>query len=71
MSSAIPRRLTCAVCGEYAGRFAQHSNRDTGFGICARCVAWLRGPRAMPEDELQRLYGIEGVNFAHADAQSV
>lgn len=59
------RRLTCSCCGSDAGRFQQHYNRDTGFGICARCIAWIRG-RGTPEPEIARLYGAEGVNFAPA-----
>lgn len=58
-------RLTCCCCGDDAGRFAQHSNRDTGYGVCARCIAWLRG-RGVDETEIKRNYGAEGVNFAAA-----
>ena len=57
-----PRYKTCAVCGSDAGRWQQHSNRDTGYGICVKCVAWLRG-RGMDEAELANLYGTESVNW--------
>lgn len=52
--------LTCCVCGDYAGRWTQHWNRDTGYGICRRCVD------ESPEtpDEIRNLYGVEGVNYA-------
>lgn len=33
------RNLTCCVCSDPAGRWAQHWNRDTGWGICTRCAA--------------------------------
>lgn len=56
------RSLTCCVCGEPAGRYEQHWNRDTGYGICAACVAWLRG-RGESEEEIKSSYGIEGTNF--------
>lgn len=57
------RHLTCCVCGDYAGRWHQHWNRDTGYGICRKCVDWLikRGESA---DEILDLYGREGINYA-------
>ena len=60
---AKKRYLGCCCCGSDAGFFEQHWNRDTGFGICARCVAWLRS-RGSSEDEIADYYGKEGVNFA-------
>ena len=62
---ATTRRLECCVCGEDAGRHEQHWNRDTGFGVCARCVAWQRS-LGDTEAEILDLYGVEGVNFAVA-----
>ena len=57
------RNLTCCCCGAEAGRYRQHWNRDTGFGMCAKCIAWVRD-RGMPEAEIHDLYGVEGVNYA-------
>lgn len=57
------RQLGCCVCGEDAGRFEQHWYRDTGFGVCASCVAWLRS-KGETEAEILDLYGVEGRNFA-------
>ena len=63
------RQLACACCGGDAGRFVQWWNQDTGFGICASCVAWLRadrpgkGPRETADD-IRDYYGVEGVNYA-------
>jgi len=53
---------TCSSCGGHAGRWHQHSNRDTGYGMCFACIEWLRG-RGTTEDEIKRLYGTEGVNW--------
>lgn len=53
--------MTCCVCGNAAGRWEQHWNRDTGWGICPHCVAEEAG-RNSPED-LQALYGKPGVNY--------
>ena len=57
-------RLECCVCGNDAGRFQQHWNRDTGYGICPDCVKWLREKRGTTEAEILDLYGKEGANFA-------
>jgi hypothetical protein len=61
------RRLTCCSCGECAGDWVQHWNRDTGFGICLPCVTRIRerksGPGYMSEEAIQSCYGIEGVNW--------
>ena len=54
--------LTCCCCGEVThGR--QWYNRDTGYGLCAKCANWIptRG-RETPED-MKENYGIEGVHY--------
>lgn len=56
-----PTPKTCCVCGTYAGKWLQHWNRDTGYGICPRCVAEEAG-RCTPDD-LQDLYGKPGVHY--------
>lgn len=58
------RRLECAVCGGDAGRWHQHWNRDTGYGVCRQCIDWLRATNRATEDEIRDNYGIEGVNYA-------
>jgi hypothetical protein len=69
VTSGVVRRLTCACCGEDAGRWHQHWNRDTGFGICVRCAKWIqtretRNPDNIPTpEEFARTYGVEGVNW--------
>lgn len=57
------RSLTCAVCGADAGRFKQHWNQDTGWGICRPCIDRLAA-RGETAEELGDLYGIEGINYA-------
>lgn len=53
--------LDCCVCGGGAGRWAQHWNRDEGYGICAACVA-EETVNETPE-RLKSLYGTAGVNY--------
>lgn len=53
--------MTCCVCGNGAGRWEQHWNRDTGYGICPRCAAEQSAIEA-PERMLE-LYGAPGVNY--------
>lgn len=55
------RHLTCCVCAGPAGHFEQHWNRDTGYGICASCVADEAG-KSTPEELVSR-YGKPGVNY--------
>jgi hypothetical protein len=63
MKTKTPKRyLTCAVCGTDAGRWHQHWNRDTGYGVCAECVTWTR-KRGVSEWEIENLYGKEGINW--------
>ncbi|BCA57702.1 hypothetical protein [Sphingomonas sp. HMP6] len=58
----VIRSLTCCCCGGGAGRWAQHWNRDRGYGICRAC---LDGPYAGSDPaELASLFGTEGVNYA-------
>lgn len=60
-----PTILTCACCGgEALGR--QWWNRDTGYGGCTKCIAWMRG-RGTTEEEIKQSYGIEGVHFSIPD----
>lgn len=61
------KHLTCCVCGAGAGKFEQHWNRDTGYGICPRCVAEEAG-KSTPE-ELASRYGKPGVNYEQPQVQ--
>ncbi len=55
------KHLTCCCCGDgTTGR--QWWNRDTGFGICSRCIARQRS-RGTSEAEIRSMYGVEGINF--------
>lgn len=58
------RHLACACCDGDAGRFQQWHNRDTGYGVCADCIAWMRRDGRETEAEITDYYGVEGVNFA-------
>jgi hypothetical protein len=62
------RALTCAVCGESAGTWKQHWNRDTGFGVCMKCVQWLRDTNRESEATIENLYGFEGINWGIKEA---
>jgi len=67
--------MTCCLCGNGAGRWQQHYNRDDGFGICVNCISWTR-QRALEyrggltpqnvEAEIADLYGKENVNWGVA-----
>ena len=63
------RRLECACCGADAGRWRQWYNRDTGYGVCRKCVDWLIG-RGETADEIRDCYGISGVHYAPAAEQT-
>jgi hypothetical protein len=56
------RQLRCACCDGDAGRFAQHWNRDTGFGVCSECVA-RQLAKGVSAQEITELYGVEGINY--------
>lgn len=53
--------LDCCVCGGGAGRWKQHWNRDSGYGICAECVAFEAS--TLTAEELEENYGKPGVNY--------
>ncbi len=55
------RRLVCCVCGA-ATRGRRWRNRDTGFGICDPCVAWVRG-RGQTDAGVLSYYGVAGVHY--------
>lgn len=62
--------LTCSRCTGEAGTWAQHRNRDSGYGICMDCVAWLRN-RGVSEEQIRDDYGVEGVNYGPATHKRV
>lgn len=53
--------LTCCVCGEPAGRWQQHWNRDTGWGICPTCA--IEQAKREPPERMAERYGQPGVNY--------
>lgn len=63
------RGMTCFFCGDHAGRWEQHWNRDTGYGICKPCVLWQKS-RGMTDAEVLNLYGQEGINWGYNEPRS-
>lgn len=59
------RKLVCCCCGADAGRWRQHWNRDTGFGVCSPCVDTMRS-RGTSDAEIADLYGTAGINWGPA-----
>ena len=55
------RNLTCCVCGE-GTRGRQWHNRDTGFGVCKKCVEWVKS-RGETDANVHSYYGVEGVHY--------
>ncbi len=62
MAKGVIRYMSCCVCGGDAGRWHQHWNRDTGYGICAPCVTYCKS-LGDTDAEIADLYGIEGENW--------
>ena len=60
------RRLTCCVCGEAAGTWEQHWNRDTGYGVCVPCVECVQQQHHYSDEEVLSCYGVRGVNWGDA-----
>lgn len=58
----MSRQLQCACCGGDAGRWRQHWNQDTGYGICARCRDWVQRD-GMDPAEFRQTYGKPGLNL--------
>lgn len=52
--------LECNCCGN-GTRGRQWWNRDTGYGMCAECLTYVRS-KGMPDAEIRDYYGIEGVH---------
>lgn len=63
LSSSVYPVLRCAVCGDNAGRWKQHPNRDTGYGVCRPCVDWLVDVRNTSPEQMKNDYGTAGVNY--------
>lgn len=59
------RQLTCALCGNDAGRHHQWWNRDIGFGICGQCATEeLNHPTTpLSSEEFEENYGMQGIHW--------
>lgn len=55
------RELGCCCCGN-STRGRQWWNRDTGYGICKDCIAYVR-KHGESEAEIKENYGIEGIHW--------
>lgn len=55
------RDLECNCCGG-STRGRQWWNRDTGYGMCVACIAYVRS-HGTTEEEIRNLYGIEGIHW--------
>lgn len=53
--------LSCCCCGQGL-RGRQWWNRDTGYGICTKCIDWQRS-RGLDAEEERLSYGDEGVHY--------
>lgn len=58
------RPLTCNCCGGPAGCYKQHYNQDDGYGICSQCVHRHYVAKGVSPEEIERLFGKAGVNYA-------
>lgn len=70
MSAQTPKtcHMACSVCILGAGRWQQHSNRDTGYGICRSCADWVSNPKQRGRHvcspmEMANLYGLPGIHY--------
>lgn len=61
------RTLYCACCGEQT-RGRQWWNRDTGYGVCRKCVDWQRS-RGETEETIKDYYGVQGVHWDVAEVK--
>lgn len=57
---------TCCCCGAGTTGVQWH-NRDTGYGICPKCIRWMKG-RNTSAAEMLDLYGVEGVHYMATEA---
>lgn len=64
-----PIHLDCAVCAQYAGKWHQHFNRDTGHGLCAKCRDDLS--KTETPEHMRMRYGVAGVNYEAAKSNEV
>lgn len=60
------KHLTCNCCGGDAPALKQWYNRDTGYGMCGKCIANIRAGKigsVMSEEEIRECYGVEGIHW--------
>ncbi len=64
---SAPRNLTCCCCGA-ATRGRQWWNRDTGYGLCSKCAAWIVthrpfGHEPINAEQMHQNYGVPGLHY--------
>jgi hypothetical protein len=62
------RHLTCCCCGGDAPAYAQWWNRDTGYGLCGSCAAWMQASPSYDPAEFLSCYGEAGVHWIPLEA---
>ena len=69
--SQAPGVKQCSCCGREAGKWVQWFNRDTAFGICARCAdeEFTRKVWGLQTDPVEffKRYGEPGKHFEGTD----
>ena len=58
--------LHCACCGGWT-RGKQYHNQDTGYGICAPCVAWIETKEG--KDYIEDYYGKYGIHHSFKEIE--
>lgn len=54
------RELECCCCGQDTiGR--QWWNRDTGYGLCVKCIPYVS--KGQTQEEIESCYGKEGIHY--------
>ena len=63
--------LTCTCCNGDAGTWLQWFNQDKGFGICKKCIAFVKYHvpfdkeyLRITEENFVKTYGKPGINYA-------
>jgi predicted amidophosphoribosyltransferase len=54
--------LTCSSCGERTTGKQWH-NRDTGYGLCPKCVKTIKARSDYSDEQMKSDYGVEGINY--------
>jgi len=53
--------MTCCCCGNRTSG-KQWFNRDKGYGLCKKCLTWIKAKGDESPEEIEKSYGVEGVH---------